>query len=147
MMLGIVITKERIITFIALFALLVLIFIYFFSYFGREIPASKYEIKNTDKERRDFIESYGYNLSPEKATKENFKVPYEFNISFMQFEKLQNEMGLSLHPFKGLTLKKYTYRLTDTSDTVYAEIYIYGKYVAAGCIVNPDLKRGYIKSF
>ena len=146
-MLGIVITKEKLVTIIASLALVLLIFIYFFSYFQKEIPASKYEIKNTDKERRGFIESYGYTLSPKKAETETFLVPYKFNNSFMQFEKLQNEMGLSLYPFKGMKLKKYTYLLSDTPDTVYAELYIYKKYVAAGCIVNPDLKNGYIKSF
>lgn len=146
-MINIVLTKERLVTMAAFCALTVLIFIYFFSYFRWEVPVSKYEIKNTDRQRREFIESYGYTLSSDKPVKKDFRVPSEFNNSFLQFEKLQNEMGLSLIPFKGMKLKKYTYRLINTQDTAYAEIYICGKYVVAGCIVNPDLKNGYIKSF
>lgn len=146
-MFSIVVTKEKAIAGIAMLAVLALCVIYFFTYFKAEVPTSKYEIKNTDRQRRIFIESYGYTLKADKAKKENFKVPENFNDTFMQFERLQNEMGLSLEKFKGETLKKYTYLLANTPSTVYAEIYMYGKYVVAGCIVNPDLKEGYIKSF
>ena len=146
-MTGIVITKERLMTFVAMTALAVLCVIYFFTYFNREIPTTKYEIKNNDRERRNFIESYGYTLSKNSPKKEKFRVPSDFSPTLMQFEKLQNEMGLSLLPFKGEVLTKYTYLLSNTKDTVYAEIYMFGRFVAAGCIVNPDLKNGYIKSF
>lgn len=146
-MLSIVITKEKLIAGVAMTAVFLLCVVYFFAYFKVEVPQSKYEIKNTDRQRRIFIESYGYTLRADKPKKENFKVPENFNDTFMQFERLQNEMGLSLEKFKGETLKKYTYLLANTKSTVYAEIYMYGKYVAAACIVNPDLKEGYIKSF
>ena len=146
-MISIFLTKEKTIAGIAMTAVIVLCIIYFFIYFRIEVPESKYEIKNTDRQRRIFIESYGYTLKADKPKTENFKVPYDFNNTLMEFEKLQNEMGLSLEKFKGETLKKYSYLLSGTKKPVYAEIYIYGKYVVAGCIVNPDLKDGYIKAF
>ena len=98
-MIGFVITKERVISFIAMISLLVLCFMYFLIYRNHQPLSTKYEIRNTDRERRAFIESYGYTLSDEPAKKESFYVPTEFGITFMQFERLQNEMGLSLIPF------------------------------------------------
>ena len=144
-MFSFVITKEKILSGVAILALILLCVIYFFTYFKADNLSSKYEIKNTDKERRIFIESFGHTLKEDKPEVNRITIPSEFNDTYLQFEALQNEMGLSLEKFKGENVTKYTYSLTDGES--YAELYIYnGKFVVAGCIVNPDLKNGYIKS-
>lgn len=143
-MFNIVISGRRLISALAVSSLILLSVVYFFAYFKTAVPTTKYEIKNTDKERRIFIESFGYTLKEDKPQVEKITVPSEFNDTYMEFEKLQNKMGLSLEKFKGETLKKYTYFLSDGKR--YAELYIYEKYVVAGAVINPDLKEGYIKA-
>ena len=143
-MISIIVTKERVISFLSLIALFAIIVIYFFTYLSPESFYTKYEIKNTDRERRNFIESFGHSLKKDKVKKEKFTVPYEFSPEFSSFEKLQNEMGLSFNDFKGKTLSKYTY-LTE-NENCYIEIYMYKNIVVACAVINPDFENGYIKS-
>ena len=144
-MINLVVTKERVISFLALIALFIITLVYFFTYFNpTESFYTKYEIKNTDRERRLFIESFGHNLKKDKPKKEKFTVPYNFSPEFLNFEKIQNDMGLSFNDFKGKTLTKYTYLSEEKN--CYIEIYMYKNIVVACAVINPDLKNGYISS-
>ena len=143
-MFNIVISGKRIISALCCCALIFLCVMYFLCYFISSESVTKYEVKNSDKERRIFIESFGHTLNDLKPTVDRITIPSEFNNTYKQFEELQNKMGLSLEKFKGKTVNKYTYTLAD--NVTYAELYMYKDYVVAGAIVNPDLKEGYIKA-
>ncbi len=143
-MTGLIVARERIVSLLALISLFLLIIIYASVYLKGSIPVSKYTLENTDKERRSFIESFGISITSEKAEKGKFKVPSFFDESLNEIERASNDMGLSLKPYAGYTLKKYTYKIKDS--TSYVQLYIYDNSVVSAIIVNPNIENGYITS-
>jgi hypothetical protein len=143
-MTGLIFARERLVSLLALISLFLIIIAYASFYLKGSIPTSKYQLENTDKERRSFIESFGISLSPERAEKGSLKVPGHPEKALKEMERASNDMGLSLKPYEGHTLKKYTYKIKDSN--LYVQLYIYENSVVSAIIVDPDIKNGEITS-
>ena len=148
-MLHLVLTKERLLAWISIISLVVITLLYFVSGHrcSERILYSKYEVKNHDAARRAFIESFSISLKETPPVKETVIFPSVLEGAYEEYENIQNEMGLSLIPFQGKKVQKYTYEIQSTGPILYANLFIYDKYVVACDVVDPNFETGSIRSF
>ncbi len=109
-----------------------------------------FAIGNSDAARRAFVESYQIRLSPLAPAAETYTVPVSFTETEESYELLQNEMGLSLCPYKGKTLIKYTYEMISHPESyttpVCVHLFMLGDRVVAADVCNPNPETGFLYS-
>ena len=109
-----------------------------------------FAVGDSDASRRAFIESYGITLSSNPPAIEKTDIPAEFDEGYKDYEMLQNEMGLSLYDYRGKTLTKYTYEMTNHPESyvmpVYVNLFMFHDRIAAADVCAPNLKNGFLKS-
>lgn len=144
-------SKEKFLAFMGFLSIIIIIFIYISNgiIYLSDRYVTRIKIENTDEAFREFLKSYGLTALPDGCVTETVKIPRIFDSAYKDYERIQNEMGLSLNEFKGKKVTKYTYRIENTSDTriLYANILYYKGYVVAADINCPDLESGFVKSF
>lgn len=83
-----------------------------------------------------FLEQFG--LSVDKLVDNSeVKIPSEFNDTYNEYNKLQNEIGLDLEKFRGKTAQKITCRLKDSS-TQFAVLLVYKEKVIGAHLTNGE---------
>ena len=138
---SITLTKERIAFLLAVFLVVLLVLGTGISYFSAERYLSH-------SARRRFLEQYGYETEATPFSKETLTLPRQGDEWYLQYEALQNQQGLTLSPYFGKTVKKYTYRITnypDTAATVYANLFLYRGRIIACDLLCPDVKNGFLE--
>ena len=75
-------------------------------------PASPKGIK-TNEDRVAYLESYGWQVSPEAVSVEELLIPEEFDETYDQYLALQAQQGFDLTQYKGKRVKRYTYQVTN----------------------------------
>ena len=85
----------------------------------------------------NYLKALGY--SPEDAPSEtaDVKIPEGFGKVYENYNLLQKEAGFDLTPFRGCTVKRYTFRLTD-SPLPLANILVYENKICGGDILDPS---------
>lgn len=144
-------SKEKILAIMGFLSIVIMIFLYISNgiIYLSDRYVTRIKIENTDEAFREFLKSYGLTALPEECVTETIKIPKIFDDAFKDYERIQNEMGLSLNEFKGKKVTRYTYRIENTYDlrTLYANILYYKGYVVAVDVNCPDLETGFVKSF
>ena len=91
----------------------------------------------TNAARIEYLKDLGYEVDPEPISEKAVVIPKEFNEIFNEYNLLQRKQGFDLSQFKGLEVLLYTYKVTNypnTSDEVYAELYVRNGHVIGGDI-------------
>ncbi len=138
---SVTLTKARIALILAIVLMLMLILGVFLS------PRTENTFR-TNGERKQFLESHG--LAPDKTPyrTETLRLPQTLDSFLEEYEALQKSQGLSLLPYCGKTVKKYTYLILsypNCDKPVYANLLVSGKKLVACDLTCPDFREGWVK--
>ena len=82
-----------------------------------------------------FLGGFGWQVEEEPHEILEVVIPYEFDAVYEQYNQLQLSQGYDLTRWKGMTAKRYTYRITNypnTQDEVYANLIVCREQIIAG---------------
>lgn len=101
----------------------------------------RFDKVKTAEDRVRFLTQYGYTVEAEPIENCEVTIPKEFDKVFAAYNELQKTEGLDLSRYKGKTVTRYTYKVTNYegySDTVYANLLVYKNKVIGGDICSAD---------
>ena len=103
-------------------------------------PADFKNVK-TSEDRVRFLERYGWSVEKEPVGIEEVTVPHRFDGVYEQYNQIQKGEGLDLSSYRGKTVKRYTYVITnyDYDGTVYANLLIYKDSVIGGDVCSANV--------
>ena len=110
------------------------------------ISYSKIE-ENSD--RLNFISQFGWKVDEKPVEEVEVTIPAEFDKVYLGYNEMQKEQGLNLAKYKGKTVMRYTYNVTnypDYDDTVYISLLVYKNKVIAGDVCSADV-NGFVHGF
>ena len=119
---------------------------------ARAVPVAKsaYQDIAGNDARREFLAGFGWETTAEPEETVAVSVPEEFDGAFAEYAELQLSQGFSLDTFKGKTLTRYTYGVTNyegqPEGTVKANLLMSGTTVVGGDICSV-LSDGFIHGF
>ncbi len=95
----------------------------------------------TDADRLNFIAQLGYSVESEPISVNEVLIPDEFDDVYTRYNDLQLQSGFDLNRYKGYTVKKWTYKVTDYPDneSVQLTLLIYKNKVIGGDICSTEL--------
>ena len=111
-----------------------------------EIRYSK--IRNNE-DRINFLKQFGWEVSPEAVESEEVTIPAEFDKVFAGYNEIQKRQGLNLGKYKGRTMMRYTYNVTNYpgyEGKVQANLLVYKNKIVGGDICSADI-NGFIHGF
>ena len=103
----------------------------------------------TNEARIEYLKDLGYEVVPDPISEKTVLIPREFNEIFNEYNLLQRKQGFDLSQYKGLEVILYTYQVTNypnTSEEVYAELYVRNGHVIGGDIHSTALD-GFMHGF
>lgn len=107
---------------------------------------SKDGIRDTNHERRRFLEEMGYQTEKRAYLEERVVLPEEFDAYYQEYEALQKKQGFSLEAYRGKRVKKYTYRIIgQAEDNLYANLFFYKNRLIGADLHCPSLQNGFVK--
>lgn len=95
----------------------------------------------TAEDRIAFLSQFGYTVDAEPVESVEVTIPKEFDKVFAAYNELQKKEGLDLGRYKGKSVMRYTYRVTNYEgygDTVYASLLVYKNKVIGGDVCSAD---------
>ena len=104
-------------------------------------PASPKGVKD-DEDRVAYLESYGWEVSPEAVSVEELLIPEEFDETYSQYLALQESQGFDLTKYRGKRVKRYSYTVLNypSGETdIQAGLLIYKDAVIGGEILSSQL--------
>lgn len=109
-------------------------------------PKHDFKFSNikTNEDRIEFLEQFGWEISPNSIEIVEVMIPEEFDAVYENYNKLQSELGLDLQKYKGKRVKRYTYKVLNhpkvSNTEVRANILIYKNEVIAGDIMTTSIE-------
>lgn len=106
---------------------------------------------STEEERMRFIGQLGFTAKESPESVGDVLIPEEFDDIYTAYNELQKECGLDLSRYKGVSVKKWTYILTDypgyeDKDCIRINMLIYKGKIIGGDICSVELD-GFMHSF
>lgn len=99
--------------------------------------------------RLQFLAGYGWEAQEEPTEILQVIIPAEFDATYQSYNDIQTAQGLDLTPYRGMTVRRYTYRVVNypgVSDEVLAHLFLYRDRVIAGDICSVAL-NGFLHGF
>ncbi|MBE6559881.1 MAG: DUF4830 domain-containing protein [Ruminococcaceae bacterium] len=103
----------------------------------------------SNEDRIAFLAQYGWETSDTPSEEVTLTIPTEFDKIMKTYNELQKQQGLDLTKYKGKTVSRYTYEITNypgVSGKVLANIVVYKNRVIGGDICSTDV-NGFIHGF
>lgn len=119
--------KNQVILFLALIFLVV-----------TAVSLSVYGVDNDVSLCVKFIKNLGYTPEESPFDTADIEIPEGFGKVYENYNELNKEAGFDLTHLRGLTVKRYSFRLKG-EDSLYANILIYENKICGGDICNPAL--------
>ena len=115
---------------------------------GKIIEKKNFKNIQTAKDRIEFLKQYGWEVEAEARDVSQVTIPVKFDPIYEKYNALQINEGLNLENYKGKTVKKYTYLVSnyEYDGIVYANLLIYKDQVIGGDI-SSAAANGFIHSF
>lgn len=91
----------------------------------------------TNQQRIDYIESFGWNTGITHCELEEVRIPVNFDEVYEEYNDLQRKQGFDLTRYRAHSVKKYTYEISRTDDNplpLYANLL-----VENGIIIGADI--------
>lgn len=113
---------------------------------GGEINYSKVK---SNEDRIEFLKQFGWEVTPEAVESEQVTIPSDFDKVFAGYNEIQRRQGLDLSKYKGKTMMRYTYDVTNYKGyegRVQVNMLIYRGKVVGGDICSADV-NGFIHGF
>ena len=109
----------------------------------------RYENVRDNEARRSFLAQFGWQVSDTECESASVTVPAEFDKVFSSYNEMQKAQGLDLTSYRGRTVERYTYTVTNYEGyegTVYANLLVYRGRVIGGDICAADAS-GFLHGF
>ena len=108
-----------------------------------------YDNIGTPEARRAFLAGYGWEIDDADVAGEEVVVPAKFDAVYEDYNDIQRAQGLNLQRYRGKTVMRYTYPVTNYDGydgQVLATLLIYKDRVVGGdiCSASPD---GFVHGF
>lgn len=103
--------------------------------------------ENSD--RLAFIEQFGWQVDETPLETVEVSVPAEFDKIYLGYNEMQKEQGLNLAKYKGKTVTRYTYNVTNYPNyegDVYISLLVYKNKVVGGDVCSADV-NGFVHGF
>lgn len=103
--------------------------------------------ENSD--RINFISQFGWEVKETPVEEVEVAVPESFDKVYLGYNEMQKEQGLNLSKYKGKTVTRYTYEVTNYPDydgTVYISLLVYKDKVIGGDVCSADV-NGFVHGF
>ena len=133
----------------ALAALIIFVPAYESDGFTDTAASVSYEDVETNEDRIKFLEQFGYTVSSEPIESVELTLPDDFDRVFSGYNELQKAQGLDLGKYKGKTVTRYTYEVTnypDAGGSVWANLIVRKDRVIGGDICS-STPNGFIHGF
>ena len=141
-------TRKKLLFALVLAACLTFAVFCFFSFSGQAEPAAR-PAGGTDSERIQYLAQFGWELSPKPLETKDVQIPQEFDKVYEPYNKLQLSQNFDLTPYRGKTVTRYTYAVTNYPDgveDVRANLLVSGGEIIGGDICNVSL-GGFMHGF
>jgi len=102
-----------------------------------------------NKDRLEFISQFGWEVSEEPLETVEVTVPETFDTVYLGYNEMQQEQGLNLAKYKGKTVTRYTYKVTNYPEydgTVYLSLLVYKNKIVGGDVCSADV-NGFVHGF
>lgn len=117
---------------------------------GQSLASTSIPLSSDDDTgRADFLASYGWEITAVPEEVVEVTIPGSFNQVYERYNDLQLSQGFDLTPYRGKTVKRYTYTVhnyPDYTGAVHANVLIYKGSVIGGDICTYDLD-GFMHGF
>jgi hypothetical protein len=103
----------------------------------------------TTEQQVEMLGAFGYQVEAQPILIEEVIIPTEFDEQYTTYNEYQKMSGFDLLKYKGCRVKKYTYRVTNYSDTsteVNANVLVYQDKAIGGDISSANL-NGFVHGF
>ena len=103
--------------------------------------------ENSD--RINFISQFGWEVKETPVEEVEVAVPESFDKVYLGYNEMQKEQGPNLSKYKGKTVTRYTYEVTNYPDydgTVYISLLVYKDKVIGGDVCSADV-NGFVHGF
>jgi len=103
----------------------------------------------SNEDRIAFLAQYGWTAAETPAEEVTLTIPSEFDKIMKTYNELQKAQGLDLSKYKGKSVTRYTYEITNYpghTEKVLANIIVYKNRVIGGDICSTDV-NGFIHGF
>jgi len=102
-----------------------------------------YDNIGTPEARRAFLAGFGWEIDEAGAEQQEVVIPARFDAVYEDYNTIQKQQGLNLERYRGKTVMRYTYPVSNYPDydgTVYATLLIYKDRVVGGdvCSASAD---------
>ncbi len=100
-------------------------------------------------DRLNFISQFGWEVSEQPTETVEVTVPESFDTVYLGYNEMQKEQGLNLAKYKGKTVTRYTYKVTNYPDyegTVYLSLLVYKNKIVGGDVCSADV-NGFVHGF
>ncbi|MBO7302715.1 MAG: DUF4830 domain-containing protein, partial [Clostridia bacterium] len=115
---------------------------------GNETEINYSKIK-TNEDRIAFLSQFGWKVKEDSVDQIEVVIPEKFDKVFTGYNEIQKRQGLDLSKYKGKTVMRYTYEITNYENEngkVYANVIVYRNKVIGGDICSADV-GGFIHGF
>ena len=106
-----------------------------------KVTEIRFDKIKTAEDRVGFLAQFGYTVESEPIESVEVTIPKEFDKVFAAYNELQKGEGLDLGRYKGKTVMRYTYKVTNYegySEPVYANLLVYKNKVVGADICSAD---------
>ncbi len=108
-----------------------------------------YDKIKTNEQRTEFLRQFGWEPGDDCIEETEIKIPADFDKIMKAYNEVQKSQGLDLSKFKGKTVTRYTYEITNYPEytgKVFANVIVYKNRVIGGDICSSD-GEGFIHGF
>ncbi len=148
-------TQRRVLAALSVLLALSVFFTIFLSAQGISAEVSSNGKKITDlaaennEQRIGYLKQFGWEVSAEPSEIVEVAIPTEFNDVYEKYNVIQKKQGFDLSPYRGKTVKRWTYDVTNYPDNrpnVKANLLVYENKVIGGDICSLELD-GFMHGF
>ncbi len=112
---------------------------------------TKFDFSNikTNHDRIGFLKQFGWEVAEEPIEISNYEIPKRFDNTFLNYNDLQEKLGLNLTKYSGKRVKRYTYKILNhplsSKFEIRANILVYKDKVIGGDIMTTGI-GGFMES-
>ena len=108
-----------------------------------------YDKVYSNSDRVEFISGFGWQVAQTPVEEIEVAIPAEFDTVYLGYNDIQKAQGLNLAKYKGKSVVRYTYEVTNYEGydgTVYVNLLVYRNKIVGGDVCSADAS-GFIHGF
>ena len=117
---------------------------------GTESVSVRYDKIRTEQDVVNFLAQFGWQVDGKAIEVKEVSVPAEFDKIYAGYNQVQVAQGLDLSRYKGKTLTRYTFKVTNCEGyegEVLANVLVWRKKVVGGDICSAEITGGFVQGF